>query len=733
MAFYHRIRQMVAHMVNVSNPHSVTAAQIGLTGPMDYKGGVAVNSDFPTSAAVGTGDTYMATAAVTDNDATKTNTGQSFLPGERLTWNGTGWDVVQGDLTPAAQTAGSGTAGTQIPITAGAGAAASGGTAGAAGGALTMAAGVGGASDGTDAAANGGAASLTAGAGGAASGAIAGANGAAATLAGGAGGAGSAGAAGGDGGNALLNAGAGGADGGGGAGTDGTVQIGSANTAAIQIANATDNPATTFLGTGLVTMPALTVSGVGGIITLTPAAQVAGGGTVGSAITATAGAGSAAAGAVAGANGGATAVSAGAGGASDGTDAAGNGGAASLVGGVGGVANTAIVGGDGGDTAVTGGAGGAGSAGALGGAGGDVTINAGAGGVTGGAGAGADGNVLIGAADTGAIQIGNATDNPGTTFLGTGTVTIPILTVNGLGNQLIQPAADAAGSTTAGATVTIIGGAGAAAGAGSAAAAGGALLLEGGDGGASDGTDAAANGAAAGLAGGAGGAAHTAVAGGDGADATVTGGAGGAGSAGAAGGDGGDVTINAGAGGADGGGGAGTDGSIAIGAANTVALAFGNVTDNTTFEFLGTGDIDMDGGGDIINHRLVQVVITATGGTGGSTAGTISVQVNDLAGNAIGRAVQLRLDISDTDLAGDLDAAGTCQFGAASTGTLVVGSGAASAIVTTDATGLYEGALSNAADETNYFSASTTRGGFASAAAGCVVVDCQSDSATWSA
>jgi len=732
MAFYHRIRQMVAHMVNVSNPHSVTAAQIGLTGPMDYKGGVAVNSDFPTSAAVGTGDTYMATAAVTDNDATKTNTGQSFLPGERLTWNGTGWDVVQGDLTPAAQTAGSGTAGTQIPITAGAGAAASGGTAGAAGGALTMAAGAGGASDGTDAAANGGAASLTAGAGGAASGAIAGANGAAATLAGGAGGAGSAGAAGGDGGNALLNAGAGGADGGGGGGTDGTVQIGSANTAAIQIANATDNPATTFLGTGLVTMPNLLVNGLGNQA-ITPSAQAGGGGTVGANITLTCGAGSAAGGAVAGANGGAASFTGGVGGASDGTDAAGLGGAMTIAGGAGGAANTAVVGGDGAVVRVLGGNGGAGSVGALGGAGGDAVLNAGAGGADGGAGPGADGNVTIGAANTGAIQIGNATDNPGTTFLGTGTVTIPILTVNGLGNQLIQPAADAAGSTTAGATVTIIGGAGAAAGAGSAAAAGGALLLEGGDGGASDGTDAAANGAAAGLAGGAGGAAHTAVAGGDGADATVTGGAGGAGSAGAAGGDGGDVTINAGAGGASGGGGAGTDGSIAIGADNTVALAFGNVTNNTTFEFLGTGDIDMDGGGDIINHRLVQVVITATGGSGGATAGTISVQVNDLAGNAIGRAVQLRLDISDTDLAGDLDAAGTCQFGAASTGTLVVGSGAASAIVTTDATGLYEGALSNAADETNYFSASTTRGGFASAAAGCVVVDCQSDSATWSA
>lgn len=134
-----------------------------------------------------------------------------------------------------------------------------------------------------------------------------------------------------------------------------------------------------------------------------------------------------------------------------------------------------------------------------------------------------------------------------------------------------------------------------------------------------------------------------------------------------------------------------------------------------------------------VDDKLVQVVITAVGGTSGATAGTISVQVNDLNGVAIARAVNLKLDISDTEGAGSLDAAGTCQFDAATTGTLVVGSGAAAAIVTTDATGLYEGALSNAADETNYFSASSTDGGAAALANGCVVSGCATASATWSA
>lgn len=134
-----------------------------------------------------------------------------------------------------------------------------------------------------------------------------------------------------------------------------------------------------------------------------------------------------------------------------------------------------------------------------------------------------------------------------------------------------------------------------------------------------------------------------------------------------------------------------------------------------------------------ISADMVRVTITATGGTGGATAGTISVQVSDLDGNAITRAVNIALDSSLTQYAGPLAATGTAYFGAATTGTLVLGSGALTALVTTDATGLYEGALADAADETAYFSARTAPGGFASNAAGCIVVQCVPDSATWAA
>ncbi len=137
--------------------------------------------------------------------------------------------------------------------------------------------------------------------------------------------------------------------------------------------------------------------------------------------------------------------------------------------------------------------------------------------------------------------------------------------------------------------------------------------------------------------------------------------------------------------------------------------------------------------GALVDLKLVQVVITAVGGVGGSTAGTISVQVNDLAGQPIERAVNLRLLIADTEGAGSIDAASTCQFGSATTGTLIAGSGGAVAAITTDATGLYEGALANAADETNYFSAESADGGAAALVNGCVVAGCAIASAEWAA
>jgi hypothetical protein len=80
-----------AHAAATGNPHGLTLADLGLTSPFQYKGAIAAASSFPTAAVAGW--SYRITADVTDNDDTKTNTGQSFIAGDEIVWNGTGYDV----------------------------------------------------------------------------------------------------------------------------------------------------------------------------------------------------------------------------------------------------------------------------------------------------------------------------------------------------------------------------------------------------------------------------------------------------------------------------------------------------------------------------------------------------------------------------------------------------------------------------------------------------------------
>jgi hypothetical protein len=65
-----------------------------LANPMQFIGAIAVAADFPTPAVVENGWMYRVTAAVTDNDPTKTNTGDSFVTGDEIVWNGTDWTLV---------------------------------------------------------------------------------------------------------------------------------------------------------------------------------------------------------------------------------------------------------------------------------------------------------------------------------------------------------------------------------------------------------------------------------------------------------------------------------------------------------------------------------------------------------------------------------------------------------------------------------------------------------------
>jgi hypothetical protein len=63
----------------------------GITNPLLFKGAIAVATDFPTLATVQNGWTYTITADVTDNNATRTNTGISFLQNAEIAWNGSTW------------------------------------------------------------------------------------------------------------------------------------------------------------------------------------------------------------------------------------------------------------------------------------------------------------------------------------------------------------------------------------------------------------------------------------------------------------------------------------------------------------------------------------------------------------------------------------------------------------------------------------------------------------------
>jgi hypothetical protein len=70
------------------------------SGGNEYdKGFIFIPSDFPTLAAVQVGWQYIiASATVTDNDITRTDTGQTFTQGQQIKWNGHNWTVVASDI-----------------------------------------------------------------------------------------------------------------------------------------------------------------------------------------------------------------------------------------------------------------------------------------------------------------------------------------------------------------------------------------------------------------------------------------------------------------------------------------------------------------------------------------------------------------------------------------------------------------------------------------------------------
>lgn len=68
------------------------------SAPLTFVGTIAAATDFPLLADVAAGHVYRVTADVTDDDATKTHTHQSFLAGQDIAWNGATWSSLGPDV-----------------------------------------------------------------------------------------------------------------------------------------------------------------------------------------------------------------------------------------------------------------------------------------------------------------------------------------------------------------------------------------------------------------------------------------------------------------------------------------------------------------------------------------------------------------------------------------------------------------------------------------------------------
>jgi len=68
---------------------------VKLTNPLQFKGTININTDFPLIADVQSGWFYIVNADVTDNAGVLyTNTGLSFNAGDEIVWNGTTWNIL---------------------------------------------------------------------------------------------------------------------------------------------------------------------------------------------------------------------------------------------------------------------------------------------------------------------------------------------------------------------------------------------------------------------------------------------------------------------------------------------------------------------------------------------------------------------------------------------------------------------------------------------------------------
>ncbi len=99
-------RDLAVQLREIQTDLNTASAELAtITSPYQYKGDINAAADFPLVAAVQTGWFYTVSTGCTDNGgATRTNTGQVFLAGDRIAWNQstTAWILIERGASVAA-------------------------------------------------------------------------------------------------------------------------------------------------------------------------------------------------------------------------------------------------------------------------------------------------------------------------------------------------------------------------------------------------------------------------------------------------------------------------------------------------------------------------------------------------------------------------------------------------------------------------------------------------------
>lgn len=115
----------------------------------------------------------------------------------------------------------------------------------------------------------------------------------------------------------------------------------------------------------------------------------------------------------------------------------------------------------------------------------------------------------------------------------------------------------------------------------------------------------------------------------------------------------------------------------------------------------------------LVDEVFYRASLSSTGGLGGSTVKELTVTIQDMK-NPVGPmpgVKKLRLILSDTTKLGSLDLAANAVITSASTGAILHGAGTPEALIETDSNGVWVGVLTNAVDETVFFSVCSPEGG----------------------